>query len=347
MKFYCEAQTRTGSLCRNYVRYPWQRCYLHHDRAINVHSVRTNVFLTGSVITLCLSAVSAVRGATATEPPSVSDIIVLAALLVIGILLLILGASEKLKRRSYRVESEIRHALGVEAEYPEGEEDDDSVGTNESEAVEGQTAGQQGDEATTGTPRRTSRYGENIFVTFKETSSASVLTEFVQSQSDGNARLVIKYYAQGYLQASLTFVLSVVVALAGFVLACLAIISFLQNPGVTPVAVVTAVVSAVTEIIGFLFFRRADKARELMTSLIDKLREDRKAERDYISTLALIDAIKSVELQDATRVAVLCKFADTNVTLTEIEQLAARAGQSAPGSRVVHIHPPDAVGDRQ
>jgi hypothetical protein len=326
---------------------------MHHGRALNLHSVRTTFFFVVSAIALPLS-VSIAINATATSPVSIIGIIGSCAVAAFGLLCLIVGVSELLKRRSYAVESEIRDALGVEVPQSEVADDDlldDAIASTGDETpsgdAEGHDARRHSDRDTADGSHATSRYAQNIFVTFKEGNPADTLKEFVLNQSDGNARLVIKYYAQGYLQASLTFFLSIVVALAGFALACLAIVSFLRDPELTPVAVVTAVVSAVTEIVGFLFFRRADKARDLMTRLIDKLREDRRSERDYISSLVLIDSINSAELQDALRVAVVSKFADTSVKMAEIEQLAARAVQSAPESRAVHIYPPDMTADRQ
>jgi heme/copper-type cytochrome/quinol oxidase subunit 4 len=147
---------------------------------------------------------------------------------------------------------------------------------------------------------------------------ASQLVKLVQEQSEGNAGLIIKYYAQGHRQASLSFILSMLAAIAGFVIAAAAVVGYLKNPENVTAAVATAVVSAVIELIGFLFFKRADNGRELMMQMVDRIRQDREQERNYVTTLAMLDRIDSNEIRDMMHVVVIREFSGVAVSLDEM-----------------------------
>lgn len=189
-------------------------------------------------------------------------------------------------------------------------------------------------------PEQTERESiNNIFVNFGDDSeSAEAIAEVVRQHSDGHTRLIVKYYAQGYQQALATFVASLVFAVAGFGVVVWACVYLFQHPDEPEPAGVLGAVGLVNQAIGYLFFRRADKARELMIRLIDKLREDRDREIHFIAGLASAAAIKTTSLRDAVKVATATALLGVSIPVTELELLAARA--SDDGERAaprVHI----------
>lgn len=170
----------------------------------------------------------------------------------------------------------------------------------------------------------------NIFVNFgDEKESAEALAEVVRHQSDGHTRLIVKYYAQGYQQALVTFIASLTFAIAGFGVVIWACVYLFQHPSEPEPAAISGAAGLVTQAVGYLFFRRADKARELMTKLIDKLREDRDREMRFIAGLASASAIRSASLRDAVKVATATSLLGIALPVSELETLASRASTSS------------------
>ena len=85
---------------------------------------------------------------------------------------------------------------------------------------------------------------------------------------------MIKHYAQGHKQAATSFYLSMIFAIVGFGIIAVALVQFLQQPQQSIPAGITGSVGVINEVLGVLFFRRADKARQLMMQLIDKLQAE-------------------------------------------------------------------------
>ncbi|WP_433087483.1 TRADD-N-associated membrane domain-containing protein [Dactylosporangium sp. CA-052675] len=168
----------------------------------------------------------------------------------------------------------------------------------------------------------------DIFVNFGsdgDGESAEALADVVRRHSDGHTRLIVKYYAQGYQQALVTFIASLAFAIAGFGVVMWACAYLFQHPNEPEPAGVLGATGLVTQAIGYLFFRRADKARELMINLIDKLREDRDREIRFIAGLASAAAIKTKSLRDAVKVATATSLLGVSLPIAELEILAARA----------------------
>jgi hypothetical protein len=159
-------------------------------------------------------------------------------------------------------------------------------------------------------------------INIDDNKTASLLATLTRDYSNGNARLAVRYYLQGYRQASVSFILSMVFAAAGFVIVGIAVVGYIVQPTQWAGAVVTAVAGAMNEAVGVLFFRRADKGRELMMSLIDRLRDDREREVDFVSAIAMMNQVESDSLKDVLRVATVLNFTKSPVTLADLERLA-------------------------
>ena len=136
------------------------------------------------------------------------------------------------------------------------------------------------------------------------------------------ARMVIKYYNQGHRQASVSFILSMTFAILGFIVVAVAVIGYVRNPDQLGTTVVTGVVGAINEVVSFLFFQRADKGRELMMGLVDRLRDDREKERQFAAAIGTIGQVENSGVRDALRAAVTLQFSGASTTLSDITTLA-------------------------
>ncbi|MCG3755817.1 hypothetical protein [Amycolatopsis sp. Poz14] len=173
--------------------------------------------------------------------------------------------------------------------------------------------------------------------------STEQLAETLREHSDGNARLIVKYYVHARRQTAISFMLSISFAVIGFVVFGLAAASYLHNPDQAGGAIVATVAGAVNEAIGFLFFQRADKARDLMIAMIDRLRTDREADRQFISALGVIDQVQNLAVQDSLRAAIAIQFAGCSPTsLSDISSLAESKAfsQAAKDSPNIYVNGP-------
>lgn len=134
--------------------------------------------------------------------------------------------------------------------------------------------------------------------------------------------MVIKYYNQGHRQASVSFTLSMIFAILGFVVVAAAVVVYMRNPEQLGAAVVTGVVGAINEVISFLFFQRADKGRELMMRLVDRLRDDREKERQFAAAIGTIAHVEHPGVRDALRAAVTLRFSGASANLSDIIKMA-------------------------
>ncbi|MET9079706.1 hypothetical protein ABZX95_48355 [Streptomyces sp. NPDC004232] len=166
------------------------------------------------------------------------------------------------------------------------------------------------------------------------TEGAAGLADWTRAQNEGQARLITKYYAQGYSQARTSFILSVTFAILGFAILAVALIQALRQGTSTVSASTTGVVGIINEAVSVLFFTRADKARDTMMQMIDKLRSDYEQERKFIAGLAAIEQVSSVRIQDALRATTALAFTEAAVSLTDLMgaagALPAGDGEAAP-----------------
>ncbi|GAA1937536.1 TRADD-N-associated membrane domain-containing protein [Amycolatopsis minnesotensis] len=156
---------------------------------------------------------------------------------------------------------------------------------------------------------------------------------------------MVKYYAHAHRQASISFMLSIAFAVIGFAIFAAAAVSYLRNPDQVGGAIIATVAGAVNEAIGFLFFQRADKARDLMVTMIDRLRTDREADRQFVSALGVIDQIENPAVQDSLRAAIATQYAGCSSTsLSDIAALAESKvfAQTAKDSPNIYINGPSA-----
>jgi heme/copper-type cytochrome/quinol oxidase subunit 4 len=236
------------------------------------------------------------------------------------------------RQRSAVVERELMQTLGVQPPPTRSEGSDpeiDAVKKDEScDSAEGDEhrspALKDGltEPISEGPRNQDHQPSQSVVVNFNGGMSATRLTEVLRENSDGQARLVIKYYTQGYSQASVSFALSMIFAIVGFVVVAIAVVGYIRNPEHLAGAVVTGVVGAVNEVVGFLFFKRADKGRELMMELVDRLRDDREKDRQFIGAMGILDQVDNSVIKDTLRSAILLQFSGATTSLSEIADLA-------------------------
>ncbi|MEV4494594.1 hypothetical protein AB0J84_02675 [Micromonospora arborensis] len=183
---------------------------------------------------------------------------------------------------------------------------------------------------------------QNIYVDLRNGSEASeALAEIAQQQSDGHARLIVKYYAQGHQQAFVTFIASIAFAVVGFGVIIAACVYLLTHPKDPEPAAISGAVGLVTQGVGYLFFRRADNARGLMMQLIDKLRDDRDREIKFIAGMVSANSIVSPSLRDAVKVATAVQLAGVSMSPAQIEAIAKEAARpSTANAAPIYINPP-------
>ena len=222
------------------------------------------------------------------------------------------------RRRAKTVEQEMIRALGI-SENPEK----NSPSTSEDL---GRVFGDNPNEAKGENGHDKSGSNQHIEVNIGSSNESSeALAEIAAQQSDGHARLIVKYYAQGHQQAFTTFIASVAFAIVGFGVIIAACIYLFLHPSEPEPAAISGAVGLATQGVSYLFFRRADKARELMMSLIDRLRQDREREIRFIAGMASTNSIASPSLRDAVRVATSLHLAGTTITPEQVESIAKHA----------------------
>ncbi|MGW3961858.1 TRADD-N-associated membrane domain-containing protein [Amycolatopsis sp. NPDC005003] len=164
--------------------------------------------------------------------------------------------------------------------------------------------------------------------------ATSEIADVVRQQSDGHALLVVKYYAQGLTQASVSFALSMTFSVIGFGLIAIAVIQGIVHPDHALPAGITAVAGIVNQGVASLFFRRADKGRELMMQLIDKLRKDRESEMRFVAGLTQIEQAQAEGLKDALRASAALAFTDSPMSLEHLANLVNSGALTRSSSNI-------------
>lgn len=323
--YRCGAKLRDGQACRRAVRYPGGKCSLHSG-ATNGDRVRAGL----GIASVLVGSVLITLGSVANYGPFRSSLLVSGAILgFTGLGLGMAALSARLRRNSIATEEELQVALGVAPlEVSESATTDEGEKKGDLAEQSGPATGDPTDiDDELGVPAQTRPKSAPSHGSGTEVGLSYPLANLIrltQRQSDGNARIVTRYYAQGHIQASSTFIISMIVALIGFALAVTAIYGYISNPDDVTGPIVTGAVSAVTEVVGFLFFRRADAARQLMIELIDRLRTDRADEQKAINSLILVDEIRDTCLQDAVRAALIIQLGGLQSSLEAVQLTASK-----------------------
>ncbi|WCN84284.1 TRADD-N-associated membrane domain-containing protein [Micromonospora sp. LH3U1] len=234
--------------------------------------------------------------------------------------------------RAEAVEAEVISALGLTERPPPQDPSAEASKSHDAEA----------DEASDNPQKNPSSANQTIYVDLRNGSEASeALAEIAQQQSDGHARLIVKYYAQGHQQAFVTFIASIAFAVVGFGVIIAACVYLLTHPKDPEPAAISGAVGLVTQGVGYLFFRRADNARGLMMQLIDKLRDDRDREIKFIAGMVSANSIVSPSLRDAVKVATAVQLAGVSMSPEQIGAIARESARpSTTNAAPIFINPP-------
>ena len=318
---YCGATTRSGAHCRNRVRFPWQHCHVHRNLTYRPYA---SLVVLAATIVIVTYLISAGLGTPAFSPLGGLEIF-------LGICVAIWGgmrASRSIRFWSRRKislqERELAQTLGVE---PLPEPDDEDGDGKNSGCADGDEEDRKTEEPPLASADSKVETGSQLVDHQPELGISgydelSRLTRTTSQYSDGKARMVIKYYNQGHRQASVSFILSMTFAILGFIVVAVAVIGYVRNPDQLGTTVVTGVVGAINEVVSFLFFQRADKGRELMMGLVDRLRDDREKERQFAAAIGTIGQVENSGVRDALRAAVTLQFSGASTTLSDITTLA-------------------------
>lgn len=349
MGYRCGAVLRDGALCRNRVARKRDRCWQHQsmsaadDSSNWWRSLWAAAAIAATVIAVgvyMLDPLSIPQGATS---------FIIAAAGILGSLVPVLTSflSKRAERAQRIVYSELTEALGippVDQVHTVGADASGIPQTGTGSGVPPEDVPRE--DGVNGSDRIAEQYHQTVTVNIGSNGALTSLAELERNQSDGNARLVIKYYAQGHRQASVSFILSMVFAVAGFSIAAAAVLSYLINPTNVTGVVVTGTVGAVTELVSILFFRRADRGRDLMMKLVDRLRDDREKEGCFVKTIAMIEQVENPAMKDALRAMAALEFSGSSLTAKELSSVAQSLTNSMQTSAIpqIHIHGPNGKG---
>lgn len=145
--------------------------------------------------------------------------------------------------------------------------------------------------------------------------------------------LLIDYYAHGLTQARRNSMASLVSAVVGVGIvitgAVAALLSAQSGAGVTA-AVVVSLSGAITNAIGVLFHRQANRALSHMEGQTQHLRQDMRTDRETRKAIELIEEVKDPDLRDRLRSAVILQLAQAELpgALTEIDADGGRVAGS-------------------
>jgi hypothetical protein len=123
--------------------------------------------------------------------------------------------------------------------------------------------------------------------------------------------LLEKYYIQVLKQSEISFTLSVVFSIFGFIIIILPIIKFyILSPTSTQtggeVEYIPIIAGVIIEIVSTLMLTQTNEARKTMINFSDKIREDNKLKE----SLKMIDTIKDENIQNKVKAIVVLKFAE-------------------------------------
>lgn len=145
-------------------------------------------------------------------------------------------------------------------------------------------------------------------------SSRKSARKRIRTTSSGEGHesgLLREYYTQGISQSRISFVASLVAASAGFVLILVGCARALVDPDLSTSVVASTVpilAGAITEAIAALFFTQANRARVLMSDMHEKLRVDKKNDREFEKAMKLLDQIKADEARDELKASIARHF---------------------------------------
>lgn len=142
-------------------------------------------------------------------------------------------------------------------------------------------------------------------------AASSPASSVFPAAEDADTSLLREYYTQGISQSKVSFVASLVAASLGFLLivvACLRAIFPAPGADVALGSVVTLVAGALVEAVAALFFTQSNRARVLMSDMHDRLRTDRKADREFDKAMSLVEEVSTPVIKDQLKVEVARHF---------------------------------------
>jgi hypothetical protein len=122
--------------------------------------------------------------------------------------------------------------------------------------------------------------------------------------SDPQEGLSLDYHAQGLAQARISFYMSIAFGCLGAAAILVGVVLAIFAPTdeqTVRAAALSVLGGVVTDTTAVLFFRQANSARRTMSELFDRLRVDRRGDREYAKALELVEDIQGAELRDQLR----------------------------------------------
>lgn len=139
---------------------------------------------------------------------------------------------------------------------------------------------------------------------------------FQGSKNDSFVLILIEYYAHGLTQARRNSLASLTSAGVGIVIviagAAFALFWARTSVGVTA-AVVISVSGAITNTIGVLFHRQANRTLSHMESQTQHLREDMRSEQETWQAIQLLSDVSDPKLRDRLRAGVVLRLAQAEL----------------------------------
>lgn len=142
------------------------------------------------------------------------------------------------------------------------------------------------------------------------------------AEGESNGRfieLLIEYYAHGLTQArrnSLASLISAGVGIATVIVGAVSALFAAQSGRGVTAAVVVSLSGAITNAIGVLFHRQANRSLEHMESQTQNLRVDMRTDRETRKATDLIESVSDPNLRDRLRSAVILQLAQANLPMT-------------------------------
>jgi hypothetical protein len=178
-------------------------------------------------------------------------------------------------------------------------------------------------------------------------STRSAEASFISEESERFTRLLVEYYAHGLSQARRSSAASLVSSAlgAGVLLVGVVIVVVRSGTGAGQYgSVVVTLAGAVTNAVGVLFHRQANRALQHIESQTRNLRQDMKSDRDAHDAVVLLQDVDDARLQDQLRAALVLRLTGATLPDVSVPPCASQAPSESGRLEVVNPLLPDQHG---